>query len=96
MSKQQNKGNEQEDINQNLLTSKRRSIFTETSDNIENKIEENLNRIYSNEPEIDNTASNQREEEDMAMKVTMYQLNFQCRRAIKKSSRNICDQQSTK
>ena len=72
-----NKGNEKEDTNPNLLTSKRRSIFIETSDNIENKIEENLNRIDSNEPEIDNTASNKREEEDIATKVTMYFLNLE-------------------
>ena len=54
------KGNEKEDTNPNLLTSKRRSIFIETSDNIENKIEENLNSMDSNKLEIDNTATNQR------------------------------------
>ena len=61
-----NKRNEKEDTHPNLLISKRRSTFIENSDNIENKIEENLNRIDPNEPEIDITASNQREEEDIA------------------------------
>ena len=72
-----NKVNEKEDTNPKLLISKRRSTFIENSDNIENKIEENLNRIDSNEPEIDNTASNQSEEEDIATKVTMYFLNLE-------------------
>ena len=67
-----NKENEKENTNPDLLTSKHRSTFIENSDNIENKIEKNLNEIDSNEPEKDNSARNQREEENIATKVTTY------------------------
>ena len=72
-----NKENGKKDTSPKLLTSKHQSIFFENSDNIENKIEENLNKINPKELEKENSPNRQREEEDIATKVTMYFLNLE-------------------
>jgi len=69
--------NEKKDTCPKLLIAKHQSIFIENSDNIENKIEENLNKINPKELEEENTANKQREEEDITTKVTMYFLNLE-------------------